>query len=89
MESRAAEATAKFKAYHEKLDRFARTGEYGGRKRAEYEGSWMQQSRFVEINGVVHHYIDSGPRDGGDDCAYPWLGLLVDVVASCHAQPEC
>lgn len=80
MESRAAEATAKFKAYHEKLDRCARTGEYGGSKRAGYEGAWMKQSRFVEINGVVHHYIDSGPRDAeetivlihGWDCWWMW-----------------
>jgi len=47
---------------------------------ARYELELMRQSRFIEINGVVHHYYVSGPQDAtetvllvhGWDCWWMW-----------------
>ena len=52
---------------------------------AEYENSLMEKSCFIELNGVVHHYHDSGPDNAGEtvmlihgwDCWWMWWHHIV------------
>ena len=61
----------------------------GERRRLEAEQHLMGQARFVEVNGVIHHYMDLGPRNGeplvlihGWDCsAYWWHHILTPLAA--------
>jgi pimeloyl-ACP methyl ester carboxylesterase len=49
----------------------------------------MKRAQFIELNGVVHHYQDVGPRDGeplmlihGWDCSAFWWHHIVDPLAA-------
>ncbi len=59
----------------------------GERRRLEGEMELLQRARFVELNGIVHHYQDVGPRDGeplilvhGWDCSSFWWHHAVDPL---------
>jgi pimeloyl-ACP methyl ester carboxylesterase len=58
------------------------------RRRLEHEQDLMRRANFVILNGIVHHYIDVGPRDGeplilvhGWDCSSYWWHHIVDPLA--------
>ncbi len=59
------------------------------RRRLEHEHVQLSRAQFIEINGVVHHYQDVGPRDGeplmlihGWDCSAFWWHRIVDPLAA-------
>lgn len=72
--------TEKFKTYKADLYRDKQSEDKVRIKRANCELALMRQSRFIEINGVVHHYHVSGPQDAeetvllvhGWDCWWMW-----------------
>lgn len=58
------------------------------RRRLEHERHLMERAHFITLNGVVHHYIDIGPRNGkplilvhGWDCSSYWWHHIVDPLA--------
>ena len=75
--------TEKFLAYREKLEK--RTMTAGDTASAEYEESLMAKSCFIELNGVVHHYHDSGPSSSNEtvllvhgwDCWWMWWHHII------------
>ena len=77
--------TAKFYAYQEKLRELSQKGERGASERAAYESEMMKASCFLEVNGVVHHYHDSGPGFTGEtvllvhgwDCWWMWWHHII------------
>ncbi len=81
--------TAKYGAYaNEVATRLA--GRLSGRERRRLEGerALLARARFIELNGVVHHYQDVGPSDGqplvlihGWDCSSFWWHHVVDPLA--------
>ena len=81
--------TAKHTAYLAEV-RAALAGKLSARERRRREGELrlLEQARFVELNGVVHHYIEAGPANGeplllvhGWDCsAYWWHHILAPLA---------
>ncbi|WP_322494820.1 alpha/beta hydrolase [Chloroflexus sp.] len=58
------------------------------RRRLEGERALLARARFIELNGVVHHYQDVGPLDGeplllihGWDCSSFWWHHVIDPLA--------
>jgi len=58
------------------------------RRRREAELRLLEQANFVKVNGVVHHYLDVGPRDGeplmlvhGWDCSAYWWHHIIPPLA--------
>jgi len=72
--------TKKFVSYRQELLDLQSSDDRAASKRATFELSLMEHSHFVELNGIVHHYHDSGPRDAeqtvllihGWDCWWMW-----------------
>jgi pimeloyl-ACP methyl ester carboxylesterase len=72
--------TAKFSAYQQKQLQKQQSADKSEAKRATFELDLMKGSRFIEVNGLVHHYHDSGPKDAketvllihGWDCWWMW-----------------
>ncbi len=72
--------TQKFIRYRQELLDLQASRDKAVAKRATYELSLMEKSCFVEANGVVHHYHDSGPKDAAEtvvlihgwDCWWMW-----------------
>lgn len=89
IETMRAAPTAKFTSYKAELQaRLA--GRLGGRERRRLEElqRLMEQARFVEVNGVVHHYFEAGPATGeplilvhGWDCSSYWWHHIVEPLA--------
>ncbi|ACD90687.1 alpha/beta hydrolase fold [Chlorobium limicola DSM 245] len=83
-------ATGKFKIYHQQLLEKLNASTTSEVKRAKYELELMERSRFVEINGIVHHYHDSGPADAakvvvlihGWDCWWMWWHHVIRELNS-------
>lgn len=81
-------ATAKFKAYHRQLLEQLSAMTTSEIKRARYELALMEKSRFAEINGIVHHYHDSGPAEAekvvvlihGWDCWWMWWHHVIRAL---------
>jgi len=75
-----ASCTSKFSAYRDELLAKQASSSVADARRAGYELSLMENSHFVELNGIVHHYHDSGPRDAAEtvvlihgwDCWWMW-----------------
>ncbi len=66
------------------------------RRRREFELAFLQRGQFLELNGVVHHYQDLGPRDGepiilihGWDCASFWWHHIMDPLAESGYRVIC
>ncbi|ASQ90755.1 alpha/beta hydrolase [Prosthecochloris sp. GSB1] len=84
-QSRQTGQTEKFLAYSEKLRKLSAGGTTAEIRRAGYETGLMACSRFAELNGVVHHYHDSGPADAretvilihGWDCWWMWWHHII------------
>jgi pimeloyl-ACP methyl ester carboxylesterase len=77
--------TQKFIRYKQELLELEVSGDSSAAKRARYELSLMERSCFVELNGIVHHYHDSGPEDAADtvvlihgwDCWWMWWHYVI------------
>ena len=90
MKTSEAKPTGKFCAYREKLQELLQTGDQRAIERAEYESGLMAKSRFVELNGIVHHYHDSGPGATGEtvllvhgwDCWWMWWHHIIRFLNS-------
>lgn len=66
------------------------------RRRLESEQRLMTRARFIDLNGVVHHYIDAGPVDGeplvlvhGWDCSSYWWHHIIDPLAAVGYRVIC
>ena len=72
--------TQKFIRYRQELLELQASQDNAAVKRASYELLLMEKSCFIELNGIVHHYHDSGPKDAaqtvvlihGWDCWWMW-----------------
>ncbi len=66
-------------------------------KRATYELSLMENSCFIELNGIVHHYHDSGPKDAaqtvllihGWDCWWMWWHYVINYLNKQRNTNHC
>jgi pimeloyl-ACP methyl ester carboxylesterase len=75
----------KFRAYHLKLLDQLEHATKGERHRARYELDLMQNSHFVQVGGLLHHYHDSGPENPvgtvllihGWDCWWMWWHRII------------
>ncbi|NTU91567.1 MAG: alpha/beta hydrolase [Chlorobiaceae bacterium] len=81
-------STEKFRNYRDKLLIQQQANITGQQKEAEYELSLMENSQFVEVGGLLHHYNDSGPRDAketvllihGWDCWWMWWHHVIRAL---------
>ena len=72
--------TQKFIRYRQELLELQASQDNAAVKRASYELLLMEKSCFIELNGIYHHYHDSGPKDAaqtvvlihGWDCWWMW-----------------
>jgi pimeloyl-ACP methyl ester carboxylesterase len=72
--------TEKFRSYREKLLLQLQSRATGQQSEAAYELGLMENSHFIEVGGLLHHYHDSGPRNAketvllihGWDCWWMW-----------------
>ncbi len=88
MENHSLPATKKFITYRQELLDLQESGDIGASKRAAYELALMEQSHFVELNGIVHHYHDSGPKDAAEtvilihgwDCWWMWWHHVINSL---------
>ena len=80
--------TEKFRAYEADLNRKKQAVNHAEVELVEYELELIRKSRFIEINGVVHHYRVSGPRDAeetvllvhGWDCWWMWWHHIIKAL---------
>ncbi|ARM31126.1 alpha/beta fold hydrolase [Prosthecochloris sp. HL-130-GSB] len=77
--------TEKFARYRQQRQSELSGPGRAGRQRASGEISLMQQSRFICLNGLLHHYHDSGPGSTGKtvllihgwDCWWMWWHHII------------
>lgn len=89
--------TAKYTAYCAEVEaKLAGKLSQSERRRFEYERDMLSRAQFIELNGVVHHYQDSGPRDGeplmlvhGWDCSALWWHHIIDPLAAAGYRVIC
>lgn len=82
--------TAKYTVYRAEVETaLAGRLSKGERRRLEAELALLDRARFIDLNGIIHHYQDVGPRDGeplvlvhGWDCSSFWWHHLVDPLAA-------
>jgi pimeloyl-ACP methyl ester carboxylesterase len=82
--------TEKFRNYTEELLRLKESGKKVTVQRAAYEYSLIDRSHFIELNGIVHHYHDSGPADAAEtivlihgwDCWWMWWHHVIKNLNS-------
>ncbi|NJP05999.1 MAG: alpha/beta hydrolase [Chloroflexaceae bacterium] len=86
----AAEPTGKYNAYLGAVQDALR-GKPGRRerRRLEMEQRLLEPAQFMVLNGITHHYQDTGPRDGepivlvhGWDCSAFWWHHIVHPLAA-------
>ncbi len=73
-------SSEKFRNYREKLLSRHRSQKTADQRQTEYELGLMDNSHFVKVGGLLHHYHDSGPKDAeqtivlihGWDCWWMW-----------------
>lgn len=77
--------TEKFKTYKADLYRDKQSEDKVRIERANCELALMRQSRFIGINGVVHHYHVSGPQDAEETMllVHGWDCWWVFLMARC------
>ncbi|MEI8032350.1 MAG: alpha/beta hydrolase [Chlorobiaceae bacterium] len=80
--------TQKFLDYRQMLLDLQSSSDSKEAKGAAYELSLMDGSNFVEVNGIVHHYHDSGPKDAAEtvvlihgwDCWWMWWHHVIKTL---------
>jgi pimeloyl-ACP methyl ester carboxylesterase len=80
--------TKKFVRYQQELLDLQQSRDSGAVKRATYELLLMEKSCFIELNGVLHHYHDSGPKDAAEtvvlihgwDCWWMWWHHVITFL---------
>ena len=80
--------TQKFTNYRKELLELQSSTDNAAVKRATYELELMEKSCFIELNGIVHHYHDSGPKDAaqtvllihGWDCWWMWWHHVIKYL---------
>lgn len=78
----------KFRDYREKLLLQKQSQPTGQQHEAEYALGLMENSHFIEVGGLLHHYHDSGPRDAketvllihGWDCWWMWWHHVIRAL---------
>ena len=83
-----APTSAKFRNYREKLLNRQQSNNTAENRKASYELSLMEDSHFVEVGGLLHHYHDSGPKDAretvllihGWDCWWMWWHHVIKAL---------
>jgi pimeloyl-ACP methyl ester carboxylesterase len=81
-------SSQKYRAYREKLLSQQHQEPTGIQREANYELGLMENSRFIEVGGLLHHYHDSGPRDAkqtvllihGWDCWWMWWHHVIRIL---------
>jgi pimeloyl-ACP methyl ester carboxylesterase len=80
--------TAKYRAYLAEVEAALPAARGTERARLEGELALLRRASFVALDGVVHHYIDAGPRAGtplllihGWDCSSYWWHHVIDPLA--------
>jgi pimeloyl-ACP methyl ester carboxylesterase len=81
-------SSEKFRNYHKKLLDRLESYSSSDRKRAAYELSLIDNSHFVEVNGLLHHYHESGPENAtetvllihGWDCWWMWWHHVIRAL---------
>ncbi len=81
-------SSEKFRNYREKLLIRQQSQNSAEKRKAEYELSLMENSHFVDVGGLLHHYHDSGPRDAketvllihGWDCWWMWWHHVINAL---------
>ncbi|RRR73328.1 MAG: alpha/beta hydrolase [Candidatus Viridilinea halotolerans] len=90
-------ATAKYRTYYAEVTAKL-ASKLSNRERVRYEAEkhLMDQARFIEANGVVHHYMDLGPATGeplvlvhGWDCSAYWWHHILDPLAEAGYRVIC
>ena len=66
------------------------------RRRLEAQRALLERARFVELHGVVHHYMDLGPAHGeplvlvhGWDCSAYWWHHILEPLAAVGYRVIC
>ncbi|ACF14121.1 alpha/beta hydrolase fold [Chloroherpeton thalassium ATCC 35110] len=80
--------TAKFESYRLDIEKRLKASNKRVKEYAAYQKKLIEQSCFIELNGTVHHYHDSGPRDAKDvvvlihgwDCWWMWWHKVIGVL---------
>jgi pimeloyl-ACP methyl ester carboxylesterase len=89
--------TAKYTLYRAEVEAALR-GKLSKRERKRLAGelALMQQAQFIKINGITHHYLDIGPRDGevvmlihGWDCSAYWWHRILEPLAAAGYRVIC
>ena len=81
-------SSRKFQDYRQKLLVRQQSPNTAEHRRATYELSLMENSHFVDVGGLLHHYHDSGPRDAketvllihGWDCWWMWWHHVIKAL---------
>ncbi|NTU69022.1 MAG: alpha/beta hydrolase [Chlorobiaceae bacterium] len=81
-------SSRKFQDYREKLLARQQSQNSAEQRRATYELSLMEDSHFIDVGGLLHHYHDSGPRDAketvllihGWDCWWMWWHHVIKAL---------
>jgi pimeloyl-ACP methyl ester carboxylesterase len=89
--------TAKYTTYWAEIEaKLAGKLGTGERRRLEHERDLLRQAKFIELNGIVHHYQDIGPRDGeplmlvhGWDCSALWWHHIINQLADAGYRVIC
>ncbi|NNJ13026.1 alpha/beta hydrolase [Chloroflexales bacterium ZM16-3] len=83
-------STQKYETYRAEIEeKLAGKLRQGERRRLEHERTMLSRAQFIEVNGIVHHYQDIGPRNGeplvlihGWDCSALWWHHIVEPLAA-------
>lgn len=89
--------TAKYTTYRSEVAaRLAGKLSTRERRRLEAEQALLERARFIELGGVVHHYLEVGPADGeplvlvhGWDCSAYWWHHIIDPMAAAGYRVIC
>jgi pimeloyl-ACP methyl ester carboxylesterase len=85
MERNGRTVTEKYLNYQQDLNRRLSSKSERVKTRAAYEQNLFKNSKFIELNGTLHHYHDSGPKDSphvivlihGWDCWWMWWHIVI------------
>jgi pimeloyl-ACP methyl ester carboxylesterase len=81
-------SSRKFQDYREKLLVRQQSQNTAEHRKASYELALMENSHFIDVGGLLHHYHDSGPRDASEtvllihgwDCWWMWWHHVIKAL---------